>query len=116
MAKDKFTTEEQIQDIINELLALIGVEAKAFVEVTNTADEPVYSVNVETESQAGLLIGNRGETLSAIQNFLNLAMKQKTGDWVRVIVNIGDWREKQEDYLKNLAMQAAMRARETKEA
>ena len=27
------------------------------------------------------------------------------GEWTRVIVNIGDWRAKQEDYLKGLANQ-----------
>jgi spoIIIJ-associated protein len=113
MAENKFKIEEEIQNLVTQLLDLMGVVAKSFVEVTETSDAPVYTVNIDTEEQAGLLIGNRGETLTAIQSFLSIALKQKTGDWVRVVVNIGDWREKQEDYLKNLATQAAERARET---
>ena len=113
MADKKFKIEEEIQELTTQLLSLMGVVAKSFVEVTETSESPVYTVNIDTEEQAGLLIGNRGETLTAIQSFLSIAMKQKTGEWVRVLVNIGDWREKQEDYLKNLATQAADRARET---
>lgn len=115
MVDNKFKTEEEIQKLVDELLALAGIHAKAFVEVTETSEEPVYTVKIDTEDQAGLLIGNKGETLSAIQNFLNIAMKSLTGTWVRIVVDIGDWREKQEDYLKNLASQAAARARETGE-
>src|SRR3990167_2608215 len=109
-----FSIEEELQKLTDELLALSGVDAKAFVEVTQTDKEKIYEVNIETEN-AGLLIGNRGETLAAIQSFLAIALKQKTGDWVKVVLEIGDWRAKQEDYLKNLARQAADRARETKQ-
>lgn len=111
MAKT-FKIEEELQEITNQLLSLAGVSAKAFVEATKTDKETIYTVKIDTDN-AGLLIGNKGETLNAIQSFLAIAMKQKTGDWVKVILDIGDWREKQEDYLKNLANQAATRARET---
>jgi spoIIIJ-associated protein len=46
---------------------------------------------------------------------LGIMLKQKTGEWARVLVNIGDYREKEEDYLKNLAEGAAARAKETGE-
>lgn len=111
---DQFKIEEILQKLTEELLVLTGVEAKVFVEVTDTDKEKIYEVNIETD-QAGLLIGNKGETLSAIESFLAMVLKQKTGEWVKVVLEIGDWRAKQEDYLKNLAQQAALRARETKE-
>ena len=42
--------------------------------------------------------------------------RQKLEGWVRVLVNVGDWRQKQEEQLTALATSAAERARETKEA
>jgi spoIIIJ-associated protein len=109
---DAFNIEETLQKLAEELLQLAEVDAKVFVEVTKTDKETIYTVKVETES-AGLLIGNKGETLNSIQSVLAMMLKQKTGEWVKVLVDIGDWREKQEDYLKNLAQQVAIRARET---
>lgn len=81
--------------------------------VVSQEEDGVFKVDVKTEEHTGLLIGGKGETLAAIQSFLGIAMKQKTGEWIKIYVNVGDWREKQEDYLKNLANQAAARAQET---
>ena len=42
-------------------------------------------------------------------------VKGVTGEWIRIIVNIGDYRQKQEQKLFALADQSADRAIETKE-
>ena len=70
-------------------------------------------VDIDAKEETGLLIGRRGETLNSIQTILGIMARQKTGEWARIIVNVGDWREKQESHLKELADQAALRAKET---
>jgi len=104
---------EILQNTANELLALMSTSAKA--EVSYDKEGQVFIVNINTKDETGLLIGKKGETLLAIQTVLGFLLKQKTGEWLRVLVNIGDYREKEENYLKELASSTANRAKETGE-
>jgi spoIIIJ-associated protein len=72
-------------------------------------------VNLDTEEETGLLIGRQGETLAAIQTILGMIARRDFDEWVRIAVNVGDYQEKQESRLKELASQTALRAKETKE-
>jgi spoIIIJ-associated protein len=100
---------EEIKEIASELFELLGLK----VDFKVKEEEDVVYLDIEAPEATGLLIGRHGETLNAIQSFLAMAIKQSTGEWVRVVVNIGDWRQKQEEQLVKLADQAAARATET---
>lgn len=102
-----------VQDSADQLLVLMGTDAKA--TVSEDKENEAINVDIETEKETGLLIGRHGETLDAIQLVLSMMVFKKFEDWTRVIVNVGDWREKQADQLESLALQAAERARETGE-
>jgi spoIIIJ-associated protein len=104
---------KDLQKICEELLALMGT--KATVKVSFDKANECYLVNVESKEETGLLIGKKGETLLSLQTILGILLKQKTGEWERVTVNVGDYLEKEEEYLKNLALSAASRAKETGE-
>jgi len=109
--------EDKIAKVALELLEKVGVEAA--VEVTRDQVEDgqdAYMVAIDAPKEAGLLIGAHGTTLHAIQSFIAMAVKQLTGDWVRVVVDIGDWRQKHEEHLTSLAKAAAERAKQTGEA
>lgn len=101
-----------IQDLTEKLLELSGVSAQ--VEVVDLG-EKTYEVNLSTDDETGLLIGFRGENINAIQTVLGIMLKGQTGEWYRLVVNVGDYRQKQEEKLKELADQSADRAIETKE-
>lgn len=103
---------DKIKVLTEELLSLAGVSAQ--VEVIDMG-ENTYTVNLSTDDETGLLIGFRGENINAIQTVLGIMLKGQTGEWYRLIVNVGDYREKQEEKLKDLATQSAERAIETKE-
>lgn len=100
---------DELKKLTEELFALLGLEAS--IDVAEDGD--IYKVDINPKDQAGLVIGHKGETLAAIETFLAMAIKKAKGEWVKIIVNVGDWKEKQEDYLKSIADQAAQRARET---
>lgn len=104
---------ESLQKIAEKLFSLMAT--KATIAVSYDKANEAYVVNVEAGDETGLLIGKKGETLSSIQTMLGILFKQKTDEWNRVVVNVGDYREKEEDYLKNLATTTAERAKETKE-
>ena len=104
---------ETLKQVSQELLSLM--DSRAGVEVSYDKESDVYVVNIDAGEETGLLIGKKGETLSSIQTMLGVLFKTKTGEWNRVVVNVGDYREKEEDYLKSLATQTATRAKETGE-
>jgi spoIIIJ-associated protein len=98
-----------VEDLAEELFSLMGTKAKPDVFEDKKNDAIV--VDVQNEEEAGLLIGNRGETLLSVQSILGMMFRQETGEWQRIIVNVSNWREKQENRLRELAAQTAERAR-----
>ncbi len=104
---------DKIKVLTEELLKLTGVSAD--IEVVDLGDS-TYEVNLSTEDETGLLIGFRGENINALQTVLGIMLKGQTGEWYRLVVNVGDYREKQEQKLKDLADQSAERALETGQA
>lgn len=110
MTKEK--TVNQIKDLTEKLLSLSGV--KAGIEVIDKGEDS-YEVNLSTNDETGLLIGFRGENINAIQTVLGIMLKGQTDKWFRILVNVGDYRQKQEEKLKDLANVSADRAIETGE-
>ncbi len=63
-------------------------------------------MNIECEDY-GIIIGRRGETLDSLQYLTSLAIKNVTNKYVRVTLNVGDYRAKREETLKALATKNA---------
>lgn len=106
----KKAIEKVVEDIAAETLSLLGIEGK--IDVSQNKESESVTVQLETQ-EAGILIGHHGETIDALQVFLNQAVFNKTGEWYRIIVNIGDYRERREESLQSLAEGAAAKAKET---
>lgn len=96
---------EITRELAGKLLSLLGVEGK--LNVLEDSESGVINVNIDAPEATGLLIGRFGETLISFQTILGMMVRQKTGEWLRIVVNVGDWREKQEAKLKDLARQVA---------
>jgi len=92
-----------------DLISLIQKETESLLEkvgittnVTITEDEDGYKVGIDTEENA-LLIGKHGNTLSSLELILSLIAAKKTGEYKRVLLEVGDYRAEREQYLKELA-------------
>jgi len=103
--KDK---TDKLQKICEELFSLMKANAKVSIDFNK--EDHVYIVDIDAGEATGLLIGKRGETLMSIQNVIAVLFKQETGEWEKIVLNVGDYREKEEEYLKNLASTSADRA------
>ena len=66
----------------------------------------VIEVDVDCDDY-GIIIGRRGETLDALQYLASLAVKKATDKYVRVALNVGDYRAKREETLRALAIKNA---------
>lgn len=102
MDKDTQLVIDAAQGLIDRL-EIVGT-----VDVT-TDETGAFRVGVATE-ETGLLIGHHGKTLESLQLILGILVSKKLGRWVKVYVNIGDYREKREEALMHMAQHAADRA------
>lgn len=87
---------------LTELLGRMDVPAT----VTGTSDEESVELQVSGDD-LGILIGRRGQTLDSLQYITTLAVNRQGGQWVRVNLDIGDYRAKREESLRSLAQRAA---------
>ena len=81
------------------------------IDVTKAGKE--YYFEVSSEDNYSLLIGRRGETLDSIQYLTRLAANRgkEDGKSVRISINVGDYREKRERTLKDIARKNGRRVR-----
>lgn len=98
-----------VKEIVLDLLGRLEVGADVQVATDETG---AYRVSIQTE-ETGLLIGFHGKTLESIQLLLGIIASRKLGNWVKVYVNVGDYREKREEALMHMAQRAAERALST---
>ncbi len=87
-----------IQEETQELLAKVGIEASVHVEET----EEGFKIALDGAENA-LLIGKHGNTLSSLELVLSLIFAKKTGEFKRIIIEVGGYREAREEYLRDLA-------------
>lgn len=101
---------EVIKKTTEKLLELLQIEAAVSVE---EAEEGV-SVVLETE-ESGIVIGHHGETLEALQLVLSLVVAKELGEFVRVALEVGDYRKSREEYLRSIASSSKEKALSTGE-
>jgi spoIIIJ-associated protein len=104
-----------IQSTIEELLRLMDVQGAVTVEL---GESQVIHVEIQGDN-LGILIGYHGETLSALQTVVGLIVNRDIRDGddasrFKVVVNVGDYRERQREALEALARRSAERVRFTR--
>lgn len=105
-AKKDFPQEVDTEFAKSYLLTILDGFKVADPKITATYDKGVITMDLDCEDY-GIIIGRRGETLDSIQYLLSLVMKKKTSEYVRVVINVGDYREKRAETLRHLAAKNA---------
>ena len=72
------------------------------VQVQTIVEEETLRFEIVCEDY-GIIIGRRGETLDALQYLVSLYMNKNVENYIRVSLNVGNYREKREDTLRALA-------------
>lgn len=98
--------EKIIETTLKELLSHLKIEASLSISKDS---EQNYKVKLETVD-SGLLIGYHGEVINSLQLILGVLVYREIGEWVRIIVDVGDYREKREETIKRLAEEKAEEA------
>ena len=113
---DDASIEEIAVAALEAILAHMAMPALVeVVEPTSeeTAEEEPLTLNIRTQSEQALslLIGRRGETLSALQLLVNLIVAKQTDHHERIIVDAEGYRLRREDNLRSMAMRVAAQVR-----
>ena len=106
--------EKLISKLSEKLFSLLGTQSKG--EVSYDKENDLYLLNIDAGDEAGLLIGKKGDTINSLQILLNQIVRQKTGEWLKIVVDVADFREKEKSRMEDLAAQVAARVRETEES
>jgi spoIIIJ-associated protein len=102
---------DRVADFVEELLERMGIDA---IAEPNTHRGHVYVDIVDgPEEDMALLIGRHGQTLDAIQELARTSVGRRLDERIRVLVDVEDYRKRQEDRLIERAREVAERVQRT---
>ena len=90
-------------DYLKKMISGLKIED---AEVKGAVVDGVLQMEINCEDY-GIIIGRRGETLDALQYLTSLAVKKSSDKYVRVTIDVGNYREKRMETLRNLARKNA---------
>ncbi len=107
MEEKALTTKEKkyIEKEVATLLDKLSISATSSLE----EKDGVLVVTLETE-ESGIVIGYHGEGLEALQLIISLLVAKKLDRFVRISLEVGDYRKNREEYLRQLAVKMKEKA------
>lgn len=101
--------EEKTKEFFDILLKKMNVNA----DFKTNYNDNVLNVDIVriNEDDKGIIIGKRGKNLDEIQFLLNIIVNRGRQNYIRVVFNVEDYREKREETLKKLAKKMADKCR-----
>lgn len=105
--------QEKVYSIAVEVAERLVIPIIGEASVTVVVAEERIKISVDCGEHSGLLIGREGQTLSSIQYLASRIIARKLGTAVRVQFDTGDYRERQDEKLRDLALNLAERVRTT---
>jgi spoIIIJ-associated protein len=102
---------DAMADFVEELLDHMGIDAIA--EPTTHGGHIYVDIVDGPEEDMALLIGRHGQTLDAIQELARTAVGRRLDERIRVLVDVEDYRKRQEDRLIERAREIAERVDRT---
>lgn len=113
-AKVRVFTEESVEERASGYLQTI-LERMGLQDTRMETGNRDGNILIDMEGEGlGVIVGHRGETLDALQYLVSLAANRGTGDYQRVTLDTGGYRQKREKTLKQLAKRIALSAVKTR--
>lgn len=100
---DMTTIKANVEAFLNDFISNLPTK-----DVTYKIDTESNNIMIDMNGEdTGYLIGYRGEVLNSIQNVITNIANKGNKDKIKVMLNIGGYREKREKDLENLAIKIA---------
>ncbi len=91
------------ENFLRHILSTMELEADLSL---NTTEDNSIEIDISGDDM-GILIGRRGETLSALQYLTSLAVNRHTEDYYRIVLDTENYKKRREETLKRLAKKLA---------
>jgi spoIIIJ-associated protein len=97
-----------IKEITEKLLKLLDVDGD--FEILESKDKDAENVEIILNTKdTGVVIGYHGDTLEGLQLILSLCVARNLGRFVRISIDVGDYKKNRTEMLKTLAMETKER-------
>ena len=97
------TPEGRAEDFLRHILDAMELEAELSIQ---SEEDNGIAIDIKGDDM-GILIGRRGETLSALQYLTNLVVNRHTEDYYRIVLDTENYKKRREETLKKLAKKLA---------
>lgn len=117
---EKVESEKTFESISDEEFSKIRQEANNFlmkllyemglpssIDYREDGQNIYFKIIPENSKDTGIIIGKRGETLDSIQYLVNLVTNRHSDTYIRVILDVNNYRQRREESLKRLASKMA---------
>ncbi len=108
-------SEKDTSKIVKGILGYIfeKLEEDVNFEIREKDTEVYVNIILSSKEKQAQFIGKQGKVLATLQYLLNVILHRNFNDDRLFIIDIGGYKQKQIDYLKNLAIEAAIKAKKT---
>jgi len=97
-----------IKEITEKLLKLLDVEGSFEILESKEGDTENTEIVLNTKD-TGVVIGYHGDTLEGLQLVLSLCVARALGRFVRISIDVGDYKKNRTEWLKTLAAETKER-------
>jgi spoIIIJ-associated protein len=97
-----------IKEITEKLLKLLDVEGDFSLLDSKDGDKENLEIILNTKD-TGVVIGYHGDTLEGLQLILSLCVARSLGRFVRISIDVGDYKKNRTEFLKTLAQETKAR-------
>ncbi len=99
-----------IKEITEKLLKILDVDGD--FEILESKDKDAEGVEIVLNTKdTGVVIGYHGDTLEGLQLVLSLCVARNLGKFVRISIDVGDYKKNRTEWLKTLAMETKERVK-----
>ncbi|HEY8422171.1 MAG TPA: RNA-binding cell elongation regulator Jag/EloR [Thermoclostridium sp.] len=100
--RKKIDYDKTVREFLEPIFNAMSINGDLEVSM----EEDCLNIRVYADD-IGIIIGRRGETLDALQYLLGLVVNKSSEKFIRVILDVGNYREKREETLEKLAKKLA---------
>lgn len=106
----------RVVSITEELLSVMGIRGDVLCRDRRRDDPPHFWIEILAQESGGLLIGDRGGTLQALEHILRRILRPHVGEEIRIIADVNAYRARRMEVLRQLARSTARRVSHTRRA
>lgn len=98
LVTSNFSPEKRAKDFLEDVFACMGMR----IDIDITHEDKAMKITLSGDNM-GIIIGKHGDTLNALEHLVSLTVNRGDGDYVRVILDTENYREKRRQALVRLA-------------